>query len=167
MFRKDIFDTYVELQSWFTDESLAVALDLLHNSQVYFLDELTSVYRVHANSLANQVDVLKKWKYEFGVYKMQLYYAEKYAIDVDLITKLKIQSYIYLISKALAASQSEFINEVTEFFRNIGMDMSYFIDEERLHLDYKNQYHSIKKSYSYRIGKIIISPISKLRKIMN
>ena len=98
---------------------------------------------------------------------MQLHYAMKYNLSEDAILKLKIQNYINLISKAIEASQSEFIKEAIDFFREHEMELCFFVDEEKRHIGYMHSYNNIINSYAYRIGKLILKPFSFLRKLLN
>ena len=163
-FRRQILE-YIELQDWFTDESLAVALDILHHSKLYFINKPTYVYRVHPNSAAAQRDPSKMWKYLHGIFLMQVYYAEKYNMPIDFITKLKIQEYYNHCSAALEAGEENFIDEAIGFCKDNGIIMKWFVGSCREYIKYKKQYEQIRSSKAYRLGKALLKPFKWLNRI--
>lgn len=162
MFRRSILD-YFDMQDWFTDESLAVALDVLHHSKFIFLDEPMYVYRIHDGSAAAQTDPKKMWRYLYGLFKMQIYYAEKYEMSKDFINKLKIQEYHGKCFAAIEAGDEQFIEEGIRFCEKQGMVMKWFVESCREYVKYKNQYMQISQSKAYRLGKRILKPLKKFR----
>lgn len=162
VFRREVLE-YMDLQDWFTDESLAIALDVLHHSKLYFIDEPTNVYRVHDNSAANQTDPKKMWKYQYGVMQIQLYYAQKYKMPESFVTHMKIQEYYSKCFWALEAEDIQFVEEAMAFCKSNGIIMRGFLNSCREYIEYKRQYEQIRSSKAYRIGKAILKPFKKLR----
>lgn len=164
MSRKSVADKIGEQQSWFTDESLATALDFLHESNMHLIDVVTTVYRVHEGSLAAQTDPKKKWKYEHGLMKMQVYYAEKYHCAEDLIMKLKLQEYVHLIPVALEAGDVAFVEEAMAYARSQGMEIKWVVEKWKEYVRYHQQYEMIRKSKAYKLGKFLLKPLKWLKK---
>lgn len=164
MKRKSVAEKIEEQQPWFTDESLAIALDFLHESSMHFIDEVTTVYRVHEGSLAAQTDPKKKWKYEHGLMLMQVYYAEKYHCSDELIMKLKLQEYVHFIPMAIEAGDMSFVQEALDYGRSQGMELKWVVETLKRYVEYHRQYEMIRKSMAYRLGKAILSPIKKILK---
>lgn len=163
LLRTNVFKRLNDQQDWFTDESLATALDFLHESKLYFLNDVTTVYRVRSGSLANQTDAVKKWKYECGIFKMQLYYAKKYHCSVEIIDKIKLQGYVDFSLAAIEAGDNEFVEKALNFYRSKGMELIFFYDKQKTYVKYKRSYYQILKSKSYRIGKMILKPLRTYR----
>lgn len=166
MCRRNLKNRICEQKMWFTDESLATALDFLYHSKMVMLDKVTTVYRVRSNSLANQTDAEKKWKYEKGILEMQLYYAGKYNISNQLRNNIFLQEYPNLLISAIEANDNDFIMRMLEFYRSQGMEMKFFVEKCKKYVNIKKQYNKILNSYSYRIGKLIIKPLSIFKKII-
>lgn len=163
MFRRKVLD-YMELQDWFTDESLALALDVLHHSKLYFINEPTYVYRVHQNSAASQTDPKKMWKYVYGLIKIQMYYADKYKMPEEFIEKMKIQEYHAKCFAALEAGDEAFVEEGIQYCKEHGIILKWYVDSCRAYVSYKQQYYRILSSKAYRIGKVLLKPFKWLRK---
>lgn len=155
---------YLDLQDWFTDESLAVALDILHHSKVIFISEPTCVYRVHLNSAATQTNPVKMWKYLYGLFKMQLYYAEKYGMSEEFISHMKIQEYHNKCFAAIEAGDDVFIEEGIKYCKDNGIELKWFVESCKEYVKYKKQYFQIYSSKAYRIGRILLKPLKFLRR---
>lgn len=77
----------------YVDGTFPLALDIWAKSKVYFLDEVTAVYRFLPESASHSKDSLKRYNFIKGVFKIQCDFVEKYHVD-DLI-KLNIKN-IYI-----------------------------------------------------------------------
>ena len=77
----------------YVDGTFPLALDIWAKSKVYFLDEVTAVYRILSESASHSKDSLKRYNFIKGVFKIQCDFAEKYHVD-DVI-KLNIKK-IYI-----------------------------------------------------------------------
>ena len=164
MSRAEVYDRISEQQSWFTDESLATALDFLHESKMHFIDVVTTVYRHHEGSLSAQTDVKKMWKYVCGIMKMQVYYAEKYHCSEELIMKLKLQEYCHYLTSALEAGDNAFISEAVDYFHQQGMELKWVVENCKQYVGYHHQYEQIKHSKAYRLGKFLLKPFKIFKK---
>jgi len=164
MSRADVGKKIGEQLPWFTDESLATALDFLHESNMHFIDTVTTVYRVHEGSLASQTDPMKKWKYEHGLMKMQVYYAEKYHCSEELIMKLKLQEYVHFIPSALEAGDMDFVQEALDYGKSQGMELKWVVGTLKQYVEYHRQYEMIRRSKAYRLGKALLKPLKWLKK---
>ena len=155
---------YMDLQDWFPDESLAVALDVLQHSKLIYISDSTSVYRVHQGSAAYQTDSRKIWKYQTGLVKMQLYYARKYGMPQELISKLMIQEYYSKCFYAIEAGDEKFIQEGIQFCKEHGIIMTWFVSACKEYVKYKQQYNQVCSSKAYRLGKALLKPFKWLRR---
>ena len=163
MFRRTVL-SYLDMQSWFTDESLALALDVLAHSKFFYLDEVTSVYRVHNGSAAAQTQIEKKWKYHEGIFRMQLYYAEKYVRSEEVVQHIKMQGYVTNMLLSLEAKDSDFVSEALSYYRDNGMELKWFVESCKEYVRYKMQFDQIRRSNAYRLGKTLLKPFKWLRK---
>lgn len=164
MMRSSVDKSISEQQAWFTDESLAVALDYLHESKMAFLDCVTSVYRVHEGSLAAQKDIRKKWEYSKGLFKMQMYYAQKYNVGSDVLRRLLFQEYASKMLMAIEANDEAFVKNALEYYSSQGMEMKWFALSCREYVNDKQKYKQISKSHAYRLGKLILKPLRLFKK---
>lgn len=167
VYRGDIRRKICEQQDWFTDESLATALDFLHESKMYFLDIITTVYRVHAGSLAAQIDPIKRWKYELGIFNMQLYYSKKYKCDHEIVNKLYLQEYVNKLISAIEANDQNFVCDMLTYYRSQGMEMKWFVEKCKAYVMFRNQYYMIRNSKAYKIGTFFVKPIKFVRKLFS
>lgn len=60
-----------------TDGTFVFALELMLHTKVYYLNKVTSVYRVHWESATHQKSVVNKMKYDVGLYNIQTYYLNR------------------------------------------------------------------------------------------
>lgn len=150
--------------SGYVDESFVLALDAFAKSQVAYLPDVTAIYRVHPDSASNQTNPKKKWKYLYGVFQIQLQYAEKY--DKTLLPKVKLRRYLDLLPLAVKCEEKEFIFEATAYLEEQGVDVKGYIQSIKNNILCKEDLRNIKKSYAYRVGKIVMRPLSILRTII-
>ncbi len=163
LYRKDIWNNVAPSKSY-TDGTFAIALDFFAQSEVAYLPEITSVYRIHINSASRQEDPIKKWFYEHGVFNIQNEYAEKYNCSKDMVTNIKLQGYLNYLLSALEAKDETFVQEALQFYKNQGMDMSSLVERSREYICCCQQYKIIYNSYAYRVGKVILRPFSWIKR---
>ena len=163
VYRAELFRGFNYSEMNLTDASFALALDYFATSKVVYLDDVTSVYRTHSGSAANQGDNKKEFIYNRGVFNTQVEYAMKYNIKKQDLVRLKIQGYTGLILCALAADNMKFVDEALAFFRLQGMEMSWFVQNCKEYVWYRKQYEKVSKSRAYRYGKLLLKPIKKVR----
>ena len=162
MFRREVLD-YAEWQSWFTDESFALALDVLAKSKIYFIDEPMTVYRCRMGSAASPIQTGAKWRYHQGILRMQLYYAEKYKLADELLWKLRMQIYATYYLLAYEAGDEKFMKEAEDFFAEAGLNMNAFIASGKEYVDYKKQFIGVKQSHAYNLGKKLLKAFKALK----
>ena len=59
------------------DWTFIFALELMLHTKVFYLNKVTSVYRVHWGSATHQKSVVNKMRYDVGLYSIQTYYLNK------------------------------------------------------------------------------------------
>lgn len=59
------------------DGSFIFALELMLHTKVFYLNKVTSVYRVHGESTTHQKSVTNRMRYDVGLYNIQTYYLNK------------------------------------------------------------------------------------------
>lgn len=73
----------------YVDGTFPLALDIWAKSKVYFLDEVTAVYRFLPESASHSRNMKKQYKFIKGVFKIQCDYSQKYSVSDDLILKIR------------------------------------------------------------------------------
>lgn len=160
LYKRDLFLQNISDYVNITDGTLALSLDLFCLGDVVYLPDNTAVYRVHNGSAANPINIVKKMQYLKGVYKTQLYYAQKYNCNDKIIDILKLQNYTTSMQLAIDSDDSEFIDEALQFYNSKAINMRWFIEFCKEYVYYKQQYIAIKSSKAYKIGKLILKPFS-------
>jgi len=163
MMRREVVG-YLDLQPWMTDESLALALDVLAKSKIFFINEPTAVYRCHMGSAANPIDSKNNWRYLYGISKMQLYYADKYKCSKDIVWRIQMQAYINYMLPAIEAGDVAYLEESRLFFENCGIYLNKFYYDCRLYADFHQKFLGIRSSLPYKLGKMILNPIKRIVK---
>lgn len=119
IFHKLIFKNFIQtLTSLSRRESMMDALDCLENSifsfkmgdyplwleisrvsKVKYIDDITAVYRVLANSASSRNDIVKRYEFDQSVFEVQLYFCKKYKI-FDTQKIIESNYYRFLCNKA-------------------------------------------------------------------
>ena len=135
-----------------TDGSFVLALEIFLHSKVYFLNEVTCVYRMHEGSISHQQSFIKHFIYEKGVHDTQMYYLNKYKLN-EKIRKLdwfykkyypyliainETKEFDYIIDYLNNLPQKKYINKIKVIF--LGNPLKRKI----IHLIYKIKYRNIK-----------------------
>lgn len=156
MFRRTVL-SYLDLQSWFIDESFALALDVLAHSKICYLDETMAVYRSHKGSASYPKEVQGQFRFSKGVLDMQVYYANKYACSDEIKRKILMGGYLLILPIAIKAKKEDFITEARMYLTEQGFDIASIIkdlwDGDRA-----------LESRAYKLGKKILSPFARLKK---
>jgi glycosyltransferase involved in cell wall biosynthesis len=147
----------------FVDWSFAMALEFYKNSQVGFLDMDTAVHVVHPDSACHQRDPHKRFRYEYRLFKEQLYFAEKYSEEA-LVTRIKFDKYLSLLPRAIIVKNQEFIQEANQFFTSKGACFDDIYNLAQRINDDKREIRKARSSKSYRLGSAILKPFRKLIK---
>lgn len=167
MIRRSEFDRLIDMQSWFVDESLATTLDFLHESKLHFIDKVTTVYRSRENSLSSFRDIQRRWKYESGIYVMQMYYAKKYAVSDAVVDKIKFTVFTQSLLLAVDADDKEFVAEALAFYESKGYDMTWYAENCREYVKTKRLFEQLYSSRAYRLGKFLLKPLTWLNNIIH
>lgn len=163
LFRRDVYMQIAPTKSH-ADGTFALSLDFFARSNVAYLPETTAVYRSHIGSATTQVDPVKHWCYEKGVFETQLEYAEKYHCTPELIQNLKLQGYVDFLLPALEANDEDFVQEVINYYSSQGMELRFFVDRCKRYVRYHQQYEMIRQSKAYKLGKILLKPLKWLKR---
>lgn len=106
VFRKSL---YQEKNKKYNIGDLPILLDILAKSKIYFLNDITSNYRVLTNSASHFTDLSKLYFFMKGVFEIQMDYAHKYNMSDKVIDK--IQTKFALISYNFAIAEND-INQI-------------------------------------------------------
>lgn len=150
----------------YTDNHFAMILDIYQHGDVYFMGDVTAVYCVRNDTVANQQDAVKYWNYVKGIHLTKMEYLAKYECPDKLRQTVLLKDYMQLVPAALMAHDEEFINEMLQYF--IGryeVDFFQLIDKWKELIEYKNRYEKISSSKAYRLGKFLLKPFRLLRKV--
>ena len=66
-----------------TDGSFIFALEMFLNSKIFYLNQVTCVYRELQNSASHKVDKSDRYRYHKGLYKTQEYYVNNYNVSEE------------------------------------------------------------------------------------
>lgn len=86
IFRKSV---YKERDRKYAVGDLPMILDILSHSKIHKLDFVTTNYRVLSNSASHFTNLLLNYRFMKGVYDIQMDYAEKYNMSIDVIKAIK------------------------------------------------------------------------------
>lgn len=102
----------------YVDGTYPLALDVFADSNIYFLDNSTTVYRVLNESASHSKFLHKRYNFGIGVFKIQKDYIEKYKTKVSDELKLTIyaRTYYRILPSAIVLSKNDFIKEAEYFF---------------------------------------------------
>lgn len=102
----------------FVDESFPFILDLYQKTEIFYLNDSTTVYRKVTNSASEPQDITKKLKYYKGLFEIQKMYLEKYAISAFERNRIYFKQYLNLLNMAVEAKDKAFLNEGIAFFKS-------------------------------------------------
>jgi len=147
----------------FADGSFAILLDIFKNSKLYFLNKVTTVYRISKGSASRPKDERKTYFYEKGVFEVQKSYISKYDVNEKISRFIYSDAYFRLIKDALLFEDQSFVDEAKNFFFGLGLNadgLVYFCHrairtEEKLHI--------IQTSKFYKISNFFLSPLYLLK----
>ena len=144
----------------YSDGSFAMALELYKNSKVVFLENATCVYRISEGTASRPKTQEKQFQYQLGVYKTQLYYADKYKVGSELVDRIKSKAYFEMLPLALEMDQKDFIEEASAFFASKNIYYAGLMglcrqlnDERRENCKIEKELLGVRSSKAYRIGK--------------
>lgn len=149
--RRNVFESLKPLIST-PDYSFAVALEFFLNSKIGYIDKDTAVYRIHEGSEAHQAVSDARWRYEYGVYQMQLHYAEQYG-NADLVKQIEKDANVRLLPYAIEVGNLEFVHHAIPYciLRN----------EEYFRLLDENE--RLQNTFAFRVGNFLVKPFSWMK----
>lgn len=163
VYRKSVF--YELEYRTFTDATFAMALAFFKQSKIYYLPEVTCVYRGHSGSASRPASARGVFKQYSGVFRTQLYFAEKYQVEESLVKLIKSGAYIKLLPSAIESDQKEFIDEAAFFFKENSFDFDELTQLCNSYLQSRQDACRARQSFAYKIGRVILSPVAFLKKI--
>lgn len=103
----------------YIDGTYPLALDVFADSDIYFMDNSTAVYRVLNESASHSKSLQKRYNFGIGVFKIQMDYIEKYRMKVSDKLKLTIyaKTYYKILPSAIVLGKNDFIKEAEYFFK--------------------------------------------------
>ena len=129
-------------QKFATDWTFVTMLDLMLKTKIYFLPEVTAVYRFRAGSASKQKQIKNRYTYLKGIFETSIHYCISYLPNNKFENKIRKSGYINLFYLAFYNKDWSFIKEAFLFFYK-----DRFIDRQ-------NEYSKTKILYFYFIGLI-------------
>lgn len=163
LYRKDVYKSITnDMLQGTSDGTYVLALEFFAKSKVAYLSDTTATYRVHQGSASRPTSLQKRFNYLKGVYDTEMHYAIKYSMHKDVLCFIKKDEFLELLPIALKINNEEYINASIKYSKEHNIDIS------RAYIQYQieKELVSIKRSYAYRIGKLIVKPFSLLRKLL-
>lgn len=164
MFRADLLK--IIDKNNFCDMSFAIALDMFKNTNISYLDCVTSAYRMHIGSLSKPKSILDQYKLHKSIFKIQLYYLNKYNCEERLFKLVKSQNYLGILPFALELKDWDFVNEVREWASLNDIEINSYINVCNYNNEICNAYNKILVSRSFKLGCVILRPLKLLKKII-
>lgn len=150
----------IEYPPSYTDGTYVMMLTWLRISNVVYIPEVTAVYRSHVGSASSPIGYAGYYKYSKGVSDTQLYFAEHFPCNVETRKTIQINRICRLLPIAILAGQDDFIVEAKVIAEKYGLNI------ENLVRELKNGAMA-RSSYAYRIGKIILRPLSFIIRLLS
>lgn len=116
MYRREHSPLTYTLPADCADESYAYMLDLLQHHPIGYLPEVTAVRRMLSNSLSNNANVLKMWRYRVGVHRITEAYLQKYPGRPEEAEEILTQSWYRLLQFYLHHPEAALSAEIEGFF---------------------------------------------------
>ena len=91
MYKSDLYNRYLSeiepnKRNWLMGDT-PMWLWFSMNSQIFFLEDITSVYRVLINSASHSTDYRKQFEYHKSLLDIRLFFASKYCADDNIIQR--------------------------------------------------------------------------------
>lgn len=165
VYRKSVFDS-LEYKS-FTDRTFSYALAFFKQSKVFYLPEVTCVYRGHRGSASRPANAKEFFTQYNGVFITQLYFAEKYHVDEGIVRFIKSGAYIRLLPSAIESNQKEFMEEAASFFKGERFDFHELLTLTNYYLLARQDARQARKSHAYKIGRALLLPFTLLKRLIH
>ena len=81
----------------------------------------------------------------------------------DTLVSMNFWGFPGSMMDAIEAEDEEFIQEASDYFKSIGMEMSWFIKKCRRYVDYRKKYEHLYSTKAYQLGKQLLKPFKLIR----
>lgn len=108
----------------FIDGSFSLALEFFKNSEVFFFEDTTCVYRVLPESASHHKSDFKQYLYAKDVFKEQMYFCHKYNVEKEITNAIKARFYRKYYGQTLSygeRKEKHELIEVSKSFMNEGL----------------------------------------------
>ena len=119
LFRRSL---YKERNDKYNVADLPMLLDIVANSKIHKLKDVTANYRVLLNSASHSTNIDKFYKFSKGVYNVQLDYANKFQVEKKVIDIIKIRFVLQFYDFSIAKedfNQIKAANKILKQQKNI------------------------------------------------
>lgn len=116
LYRRKYMQTYTQS---YVDGTFPMALDIWANSKIYFLDEVTTVYRVLVESASHSMCLSRRFAFNSGIFFIKKEYIDKYHLLVsnEIKEKIYVNAYLRLLPSAIALRKTEFVQEIKKYLK--------------------------------------------------
>lgn len=149
---------YINKSKIYSDGTYAYMLEFMYNSKVAYIPEVTAVYRTHQGSASRPTKSYKLYNYIKGIFDTQVFFMQKYPCEPPLQEKILMRGYLDVLPIAVKAKKNDFIEEARNYFNSKGFNIDIIIRDL---IEGDNRLHS----NAYRLGKFLLKPLGKLRKL--
>lgn len=86
---------------------LPMLLIICKNYKIGYIDESMAVYRVLQNSASHFKDYFKEYKFDYGLFRIQMDFANAYKVHESIIRKIKTKFYNYIFIAACLVNEHD------------------------------------------------------------
>lgn len=104
----------------YVDGTFPFALDVWANTNIYYMKEVTTVYRVLPNSASHSASLRKRYNFSKGLFQIKKDYINKYKNLLSEQDEFNInkRAFVMLSKSAIALSDNKFLEEAELFFKS-------------------------------------------------
>lgn len=104
----------------YVDGTFPFALDVWANTNIYYMKEVTTVYRVLPNSASHSTSLRKRYNFSKGLFQIKKDYINKYKNLLSEQDEFNInkRAFVMLSKSAIALSDNKFLEEAELFFKS-------------------------------------------------
>lgn len=116
VFRKSLL-AFIEAPKGVRDFSFAFLLDVWANSKLYFLRDVTAIYRILDESASHTRNIERRFEYLYGLCKIKCHYINKYPKMISQSTVIQIKRDIYydLVKFAILLGKRDVVLESQKY----------------------------------------------------
>ena len=116
---------------------LPMLLIICKDHKIGYLDESMAVYRVLQNSASHFKDYYKEYKFDYGLFKIQMDFANAYNVHESIILKIKNKFYNYIFTADCLLNESDLKNDAFQHLKDnnlltIKMKCIYHLSKNKL-----------------------------------